>query len=38
VQRSILESLGLPGASLEAALREFNPASLPREPWVWPGI
>lgn len=38
VQRSILESLDLPAASLEAALQEFNPAGLPREPWVWPGL
>ncbi|MGN7251146.1 MULTISPECIES: tRNA glutamyl-Q(34) synthetase GluQRS [unclassified Arthrobacter] len=37
VQRIILESLGLPGASLENALKEFSPASLPRDPWVWPG-
>lgn len=38
VQRSILESLDLPAASLEAALQEFKPAGLPREPWVWPGL
>ena len=37
VQRIILESLALPGASLEAALKGFSPASLPRDPWVWPG-
>jgi glutamyl-tRNA synthetase len=37
VQRTILESLGLPAASLEAALAAFSPAGLPREPWVWPG-
>jgi glutamyl-tRNA synthetase len=37
VRRTILESLGLPGASLDAALQGFSPASLPREPWVWPG-
>ncbi|MDQ0616040.1 tRNA glutamyl-Q(34) synthetase GluQRS [Arthrobacter globiformis] len=37
VQRKILESLGLPGASLQTALERFSPASLPREPWVWPG-
>ncbi|MBD1541403.1 tRNA glutamyl-Q(34) synthetase GluQRS [Arthrobacter sp. IA7] len=37
-QRIILESLGLPGASLEAALKEFSGASLPRGPWVWPGV
>ncbi|MFE5836814.1 tRNA glutamyl-Q(34) synthetase GluQRS [Arthrobacter sp. NPDC056493] len=38
VQRAILESLGLPGASLETALQGFSPASLPRGPWVWPGV
>jgi glutamyl-tRNA synthetase len=35
VRRTILDSLGLPGTSLEEALREFTPAGLPREPWVW---
>ncbi|MFC7848020.1 tRNA glutamyl-Q(34) synthetase GluQRS [Arthrobacter sp. NPDC057388] len=38
VQRAILESLGLPGPSLEAALGQFRPAGLPREPWVWTGL
>ena len=38
LRRTILESLGLPGASLEEALREFKPAALPREPWVWTGL
>lgn len=38
VQRIILESLDLPGASLEAALQKFKPAGLPREPWVWTGL
>ena len=38
VQRIILESLGLPGASVEAALKEFSGTSLPRGPWVWPGV
>ncbi|MEN8582486.1 tRNA glutamyl-Q(34) synthetase GluQRS [Arthrobacter sp. KBS0703] len=37
-RRTILESLGLPGESLESALDAFDPASLPREPWVWPGV
>ncbi|MFC9354226.1 tRNA glutamyl-Q(34) synthetase GluQRS [Arthrobacter sp. NPDC057013] len=37
VQRTILESLGLPTASLEAALAVFSPAGLPSGPWVWPG-
>jgi glutamyl-tRNA synthetase len=36
VQRIILESLGFPGGSLEAALERFSPAGLPRDPWVWP--
>lgn len=38
VCRIILESLNLPGDSLEGALPEFDPAALPREPWVWPGV
>ncbi|MFC9334555.1 tRNA glutamyl-Q(34) synthetase GluQRS [Arthrobacter sp. NPDC057009] len=38
LRRTILESLGLPGPSLEEALREFKPAALPREPWVWTGL
>jgi glutamyl-tRNA synthetase len=38
VRRTILDSLGLPGASLDSALAEFDPAALPREPWVWPGM
>ena len=38
VRRTILESLGLPAASLEAALAAFSPAGLPRGPWVWPGV
>jgi glutamyl-tRNA synthetase len=38
VLRAILESLGLPGPSLEAALGEFRPAGLPRQPWVWTGL
>jgi glutamyl-tRNA synthetase len=38
VRRTILESLGLPGASLEETLRAFKPAGLPREPWVWTGL
>lgn len=37
VRRTILESLGLPGKSLESALGAFDPAALPRDPWVWPG-
>jgi glutamyl-tRNA synthetase len=38
VRRTILESLGLPTASLEAALAAFSPAGRPRGPWVWPGV
>ncbi|WP_457973231.1 tRNA glutamyl-Q(34) synthetase GluQRS [Arthrobacter sp. D1-17] len=37
-RRRILVSLGLPGDGLEAALRVFSPAILPREAWVWPGV
>lgn len=38
VRRTILESLGLPGGSLETALDSFHPAALPRDPWVWQGV
>ncbi|HEY8754063.1 MAG TPA: tRNA glutamyl-Q(34) synthetase GluQRS [Arthrobacter sp.] len=34
----ILASVGLPAGTLEQALAAFQPASLPREPWVWTGI
>ncbi|MBG6183396.1 glutamyl-tRNA synthetase [Arthrobacter sp. CAN_A214] len=34
VRGIILESLGLPTASLADALRAFNPSKLPREPWI----
>lgn len=30
----LLESLGLPSTSLQAALEAFDPAKLPREPWI----
>ncbi|WP_159613532.1 tRNA glutamyl-Q(34) synthetase GluQRS [Glutamicibacter sp. JC586] len=30
----LLESLGLPSTSLQAALEAFDPANLPREPWI----
>ncbi|MGO2936545.1 MAG: tRNA glutamyl-Q(34) synthetase GluQRS [Glutamicibacter arilaitensis] len=30
----LLESLGLPRTSLQAALQAFDPAALPREPWI----
>lgn len=34
IRAYLLESLGLPGTSLQAALDSFNPDDLPREPWV----
>jgi glutamyl-tRNA synthetase len=37
VRDVILESLGLPAGPLEKALAVFDPAGLPRDPWVWPG-
>jgi glutamyl-tRNA synthetase len=38
VRDALLASLGLPGGPLENALAVFDPAVLPREPWVWPGL
>lgn len=38
VRDALLESLGLPAGPLVQALNEFDPAALPREPWVWPGM
>jgi glutamyl-tRNA synthetase len=38
VRDALLESLGLPAGSLQQALAVFDPAGLPREPWVWPGM
>ncbi|TLM84288.1 tRNA glutamyl-Q(34) synthetase GluQRS [Pseudarthrobacter sp. NamE5] len=35
VRDRLLESLGLPHGPLERALAVFDPAVLPREPWVW---
>jgi glutamyl-tRNA synthetase len=35
VRDRLLESLGLPAGSLEQAMNAFNPAELPREPWMW---
>ncbi|MFF2843865.1 tRNA glutamyl-Q(34) synthetase GluQRS [Paenarthrobacter sp. NPDC057981] len=35
VRALILESLGLPGGTLQEALPAFDPQRLPREPWVW---
>lgn len=37
VRDRLLASLGLPAGPLERALAVFDPALLPREPWVWPG-
>lgn len=37
VRDVILESLGLPEGPLGDALDSFDPASLPRKPWVWNG-
>ncbi|MCX2748239.1 tRNA glutamyl-Q(34) synthetase GluQRS [Arthrobacter sp. MI7-26] len=38
VRDMILESLGLPGGPLGDALDRFDPARLPRGPWIWNGI
>jgi glutamyl-tRNA synthetase len=38
VRDTLLASLGLPEGPLEQALAVFDPAALPREPWVWPGM
>ena len=35
---ALLVSVGLPAGPLEHALAAFDPAALPREPWVWPGL
>ncbi|MDY6056124.1 tRNA glutamyl-Q(34) synthetase GluQRS [Micrococcus sp.] len=37
VRDRLLESLGLPAGPLEGAVAAFDPAALPREPWVFPG-
>jgi len=37
VRDRLLASVGLPGGTLDQALQAFQPAALPREPWVWPG-
>ena len=37
VRDRLLASLGLPAGDLNYALRAFDPARLPRDPWVWPG-
>ena len=33
--RQIADSLGYTGATLEGMLAEFDPAALPREPWIF---
>ena len=38
VRDLLLASLGLPPGPPENALAAFDPAALPREPWVWPGM
>ncbi|WP_427135512.1 tRNA glutamyl-Q(34) synthetase GluQRS [Pseudarthrobacter sp. S9] len=38
VRDALLASLALPEGALEQALAVFDPAALPREPWVWPGV
>lgn len=38
VRDLLLESLGLPPGTPEQALAFFDPASLPRNPWVWTGV
>jgi len=38
VRDALLASLGLPAGPLGHALAVFDPAALPREPWVWPGL
>lgn len=37
VRDRLLESLGLPAGPLGKALAAFDPAALPRNPWVWSG-
>ena len=38
VRDALLGSVGLPAGPLERALAVFDPAALPREPWVWHGM
>jgi glutamyl-tRNA synthetase len=38
VRDALLASLGLPAGPLSAVLGHFDPAVLPRDPWVWPGL
>jgi glutamyl-tRNA synthetase len=37
VRDGLLASLGLPPGPLGKVLGDFDPGSVPREPWVWPG-
>ena len=38
VRDALLASLGLPTGPLDRAVAVFDPAVLPREPWVWRGM
>ncbi|MGP4030513.1 tRNA glutamyl-Q(34) synthetase GluQRS [Pseudarthrobacter sp. 1C304] len=38
IRDRLLASLGLPAGRLEHALAVFDPAKLPRDPWIWPGM
>jgi glutamyl-tRNA synthetase len=38
VRDALLASLGLPAGPLADALAVFDPAALPRQPWIWPGM
>ena len=38
VRDMLLDSLGLPAGPLERVLAAFDPAALPRDPWVWPEV
>lgn len=38
VRAALLESVGLPGGSLKEALAAFDPARLPRDPWMFTGL
>lgn len=38
VRARLLESVGLPGESLEAALDAFDPSALPTRPWIFRGL
>lgn len=38
VRDRLLESLGLPAGPLAVSVRAFDPAALPRDPWVFTGL